>query len=156
MTTNLIREWLSIDIPSIAAIMADHPLWQHYGVTESSAQHRLTILWQDQERGFVSMSGNGFVEGFVLYNTQTFGNNGYIRLFGVAQNLTSKGTGAKLLSAVEDRLREDGIDRLVLLCTEWNGRARQFYVRQGFFEVGILPNWVIEGTHEVMYAKTLH
>ncbi len=149
-----IRAWQLQDIPAIASIMATHTLWQHYGVTEASAEHRLTALFEKGEHGLVATRAGG-VEGFVIYNAHTFGESGYIRLFGVDPHHTSAGTGSRLLSAVEQRLRQDGVGRLVLLCTEWNERARRFYRRQGFYEVGVLPDWVMEGTHEVLYAKML-
>lgn len=155
MSDNMdLREWQPKDIPAIASIMATHTLWQCYGVTLTSAERRLTALFEQGEPGLVAARTGG-VEGFVIYNAHTFGESGYIRLFGVDPHHTSAGTGSRLLSAVEERLHQDGVGRLVLLCTAWKERARRFYRRQGFFEVGVLPDWVMEGTHEVLYAKML-
>lgn len=148
------RPWRKVDLKDIGRIMADHELWVRYGVTLISARTRLKVLWEAGELGFVATSGDG-VAGFALYNTMTFGRQGYIRLLGVSQGATSQGIGAGLLSAVERVLVQQDIHRLLLLCADWNDRARAFYERHGFFRAGVLPNWVMDGTDEVLYAKRL-
>lgn len=148
-----IRPWQASDIDAIAHIMASHPLWQRYGITEESARTRLQRLMASGEDGFVAEDGT--VRGFVLFNTKTFGEQGYIRLLGVNPQDTSTGVGAQLLSRVESFLIHQGINRLLLLCAHWNEGAQRFYMRHGYRLVGRLPNWVLDGTDELIYAKCL-
>jgi ribosomal protein S18 acetylase RimI-like enzyme len=151
-----VRPWAFSDIPQIASIMADHTLWQHYGVTAENATVRLARLFSEGEDGFVAQDGDpGIVAGFVLYNCKTFGEAGYIRLLGVAPHCTSQGLGAQLLARVEEKLGEADTHRLLLLCTEWNYRAQNFYRRQGFTIVGRLPDWTQIGTAEILFVKYL-
>lgn len=148
--------WAYEDIPAMASIMAGHSLWRSYGVTEEGAARRLARLLAEGESGFVAKCGHSsMVQGFVLYNRQTFGDAGYIRLLGVAPDSTSQGLGARLLTQVETGLVRDNTYRLLLLCTEWNYRAQQFYRRHGFRLVGRLPDWIQVGTAELLFAKHL-
>ncbi len=151
----IFRKWRASDISAIAALMASHPLWQHYGVTISSATTRLNALFTAHEWGIVAQAQEEGLVGFVLYNAHTFGDSGYIRLIGAAPGMTGHGIGEGLLHEVEQDLSSRHVKRLVLLCTDWNHGARRFYERHGFTEVGALPNWVQAGTTEVIYAKHL-
>ncbi len=156
MTAPIIRPWQNDDVNGIARIMASHTLWQRYGVTVKGATVRLRTLWHDQEQGFVAVDPQaGKVIGFALYNQRSFGDSGYIRLFGVDTSATSQGLGRRLLSVVEAALSQAGVARLLLLCAEWNTQAQRFYEGNGFARVGLLPDWVIDGTNEVIYAKHL-
>lgn len=151
-----VRLWRIQDVDAIANIMASQPLWQRYGVRMPSAGERLRRLYHSGEEGLVSLDPEtGGARGFVLFNNRTFGDCGYIRLLGVALGNTSHGVGRVLLEAVESTLVHREVDRLVLLCAEWNHEARRFYERQGFVAAGVLPNWVMDGTDEVLYAKHL-
>ncbi len=150
-----IRVWTERDIDDIAALMCSHALWQHYGVTLASATGRLIDLFAANEKGLVAENEAHQIMGFIVYNASTFGNSGYIRLFGIQPDVTSRGLGQELLSAVECELREHHVNRLTLLCTAWNYKARRFYERRGFDKVGDLPGWIQDGTTEVLYAKHL-
>lgn len=151
-----IRYWTHQDVAAIAEIMAAHALWQHYGVTRENAEVRLLKLSRQGEWGFVAEeSESGAISGFVLFNGQTFGESGYVRLLGVRPGSTSGGLGAVLLKRVEEHLLQQHIYRVVLLCTEWNDDAQKFYRRQGYDRVGRLPDWVMPNTAEVIFAKHL-
>lgn len=155
MSYYVYRPWEMKDISEIAQMMSSHPLWQHYGVSYLSAVERLEKLWVAGEQGFTAENLTEAVVGFILFSAQTFGNNGYIRLFGVDPHAARGGIGQALLQHVECQLNQQSIAKLLLLCTEWNYGARLFYEKMGFLKVGELPNWVVEGTTEVIYAKNL-
>ncbi|AUW93064.1 hypothetical protein BXT84_03115 [Sulfobacillus thermotolerans] len=155
MNQYIYRLWETKDIPEIAKLMSSLPLWQHYGVSYLSAAERLKALWLEGEQGFAVVNSSGLLVGFVLFNTKTFGNNGYIRLFGVSPHKARAGIGQSLLQHVECALHQQGVSKLLLLCTDWNYSARSFYEKVGFVKIGELPNWVLEGTIEVLYAKYL-
>lgn len=155
MTDFCIRSWTEDDIAGMADIMCSHALWQHYGVTRASAADRLVNLFAALEQGFVAEDEHKKLMGFVLYNALTLGNSGYIHLFGIHASATGHGLGQDLLGYVERDLRTHQVNRLVLLCTAWNHGARRFYERMGFVKVGELPDWVQNGTTEVLYAKHL-
>ncbi len=157
MKSDVVRPWVKSDGPAIAAIMADHALWQHYGLTYEMALPRLDRLFEQGEWGFVASRSTtqDMLDGFVLFNATTFGESGYIRLLGVNSSTMSHGIGARLLRRVEQSLSQRGISRLTLLCTDWNTRAQKFYEHEGFSRVGLLQDWVMLGTGEIIYAKKL-
>ncbi len=149
------RRWEFCDIPEIAQLMSVHALWQHYGLDRATAETRLHQLWREDESGFVWEPEPGKILGFVLFNRSSFGGSGYVRWVGVAAGATGLGIGPRLLQCVEHDLRQNSVFRLLLLCTAWNHGARRFYERMGFSEIGRLPDWVLKGTTEVLYAKHL-
>lgn len=157
MTPDVVRPWVKSDGPAIAAIMAAQVLWQSYGLTYETALARLDTLFNQGEWGFVASRPGApdLLAGFILFNATTFGESGYIRLLGVNSSNTSQGIGAKLLHGVEQSLSARGIGRLTLLCTDWNTRAQKFYEQEGFSRVGLLEDWVMKGTGEIIYAKKL-
>lgn len=155
MIHTVYRPWESRDIPDIAKLMSAHSLWTKYGIDRASAENRLQHLWAQRELGFIFESEPGTILGFVLYNRQTFGGSGYIRWIGVDTGAVGQGIGQALLQRVEYELCLGKVFRLVLLCAEWNHAARRFYERMGFSEIGLLPDWVVPGTTEVLYGKHL-
>ena len=60
----------------------------------------------------------------------------YLYAMWVAPDARGAGVGRALLDAVADWARDRGCDRLVLLVTESNERARRFYVTHGFGDTG--------------------
>lgn len=150
-----IRPWAESDVRHMAKIMASHRLWQHYRWSYDRAFGSLRRLYEEHESGFVAVNNGRRMMGFILYNDRTFGFSGYIRFLAVDDTAKNHGIGRALILQVEADLLERQVNRVVLLCTVWNDSARRFYEKMGFSMVGKLPDWVLEGTDEVLYAKRL-
>lgn len=150
-----VRKWIDSDVDSVARIMVSDLLWQHYGRTYEGTVRTLHGLYREHERGFVATDNEQQIVGFVLYNDRTFGFSGYIRFLGVDARSKGQGIGRALILQVESDLLARQVNRLVLLCAEWNENGRRFYEKMGFLVVGELPDWVQEGTDEILYAKCL-
>ncbi|CAN5229027.1 hypothetical protein BH18CHL2_BH18CHL2_06190 [soil metagenome] len=88
-----------------------------------------------------------------LILTRAFDGAAYLRLLLVAEGEQSRGVGAALLSRAERRAREARSRHLALLVTGTNRRARNFYEREGYRLVGILPGYVRPGIDEALYVK---
>lgn len=153
MTTSLTIHPMKLDdAPAVAAIMAGAGLWQRYGVTVASAAQRL-------QRGLESAATiavaevDGRVAGFVWYVVDgAFQRSGYIMLFGIAPNVHGQGIGSALLAYAEEVLFATSAS-IVLLVSDFNVEAQQFYQRRGYVQVGALPDYVKPGVSELIYYK---
>lgn len=144
----LIRPSTARDAPACARLMLEHPLWQSYGLTFETQYERLTHLLIEK-RGLIAEDG-GVVQGFVIYDTRTFGDNGYIQLIGIDARLTGQGIGERLMSAAHAAMKP--FRRCFLLCTSTNVGAQRFYTRLGYVKVGELPDWLRAGTTEYIFC----
>lgn len=147
-----IRPMTWADVPAVAAILADNRLWQRYGVTVESATQRL-------ERGLAAGATlavaevTGQVAGFVWYVAEgAFQRSGYIMLLGVAPGAHGQGIGRALLAHAEAALFAAS-SSILLLVSDFNGEAQRFYQRCGYAQVGVLPDYVLPGVSELIYAK---
>lgn len=77
--------------------------------------------------------------GFVLI--QTVLDEAEINTIVVAKEARKQGVARKLLSAVFDRLREEGVGRLLLEVAEDNAPAITLYRQLGFDEIGRRKNY---------------
>ncbi|MDH6365763.1 ribosomal protein S18 acetylase RimI-like enzyme [Enterococcus sp. PF1-24] len=59
---------------------------------------------------------------------------------GVAAEAQGKGIGAKLITALIEKAKQEGIKKISLRVMETNPRAKAFYLRRGFQEEGFLKN----------------
>lgn len=81
----------------------------------------------------------------------------YIYWICVHRNAQGTGFGRMLQAAIENFVRRAGGDRLVLEASgrQDTERARRFYVRMGFSEVGRIPDFYKIGDDCVVYCKVL-
>jgi GNAT superfamily N-acetyltransferase len=66
----------------------------------------------------------------------------------------STGIGQRLLDAAEEQVRPISRD-MFLLCSDFNVGAQRFYIRQGYVQVGALPDYVVPGITELIFRKRL-
>lgn len=78
---------------------------------------------------------------------------GYLQAICVDPTHRSRGLGADLVAFAEARVFQEHPN--VFLCVSgFNARARAFYARLGYREVGELPDFVVAGQSEVLLRKT--
>ena len=122
--------------------------WKTLGITESLA--KTVIDGPDTER-YVAMFRDNMV-GFITLQL-TGGLRGYIRDIAIHPHWRGAGLGSRLLHAAEERIFRD--TRNVFLCVSaFNTRARQLYHRRGYVTVGILHDYLITGSDEILMRKT--
>ncbi len=150
-----IRPMIAADIEPCAIVMAVSPLWQRYRVTVESASARFTAALNDGATIFVADDG-GKPLGFVWVVLRgAFNRSGYIPLIGVDAAQRGGGIGQQLLDAAEDWVRQSSAHDMFLLCSDFNVDARRFYQRQGYAQVGAIPDYVISGVTELIFHKRL-
>lgn len=147
-----IRALLPDDIPALARLMADDPLWQRYGVTEASAARRLAMGLATGATITVAEE-DGAAVGFIWYVARgAFARSGYIMLIGVAPDRRGSGIGRALIAHAEAALFA-GADDVFLLASDFNAAAQAFYRRLGYQQVGALPGYVVDGVTELVFWK---
>lgn len=147
-----IRAASEADLPAVARIVADTPLWQRYGVTRERAEAALAA---GRSRGdALSVAEDaGAVAGLAwVLPAGGFGRSPYLKWLGVRSGATSRGLGAALLRAAEASAQVIRPE-LFLLCSDFNVGARRFYEREGYRRVGALPDYVLSGVTELVYFK---
>jgi ribosomal protein S18 acetylase RimI-like enzyme len=152
-----IRPMLSADISAISAWMAQTPLWQRYRLTEEAARRQLeaALAREDLLLTADSESGQGKACGLAwVVRTGGFGRSPYLRILGVSAPFRGQGAGAALLKAVEEKAAQ-GARELFLLVSDFNVPAQQFYLRQGYVQIGAIPGYVLPEVAELLFWKRL-
>lgn len=92
--------------------------------------------------------------GLAIVREQGLAGAPYLVSIAVAEAFRCHGVGMELLAFVEGLYR--GRYRHLFLCvSEFNPRARAFYERQGYEQVGILRDFIVEGLNEHLMVKKL-
>lgn len=91
---------------------------------------------------------------FALLHPRGVAGSPYLASFAVAPPWRGHGIGARLLDHSEQHFAPTA--RHFFLCvSSFNTRARAFYERQGYRQVGELPDYVIDGASEFLMCKRL-
>ena len=71
----------------------------------------------------------------------------------VCEDRQGCGTGTRLMEAAEGVARERGCERMAT--QTYSFQAPGFYAKQGYREVGRVPNWTSFGHDKVIFVKDL-
>ena len=148
----IVRPLTHADIEGIASWVAATPLWQRYGVTETSFAERLATGLASGATIFVAERA-GMVLGFVWFVERgAFNRSAYIQLIGVRPETRSDGVGQALMEFAETHTQSH---EMFLLASDFNMDAQRFYERLGYHQVGRLDNYVVAGIGELIFWKKL-
>ena len=140
------------DIPALAQLMAETPLWQRYGVTKTSARQRFQEGLAAGATILVAQVGNEQA-GFLWYATRgAFLRSGYVVLLGVGAAWRGMGVGRALMAQGEAAMFQE-VDAVFLLVSHFNQAAQAFYRRLGYRQVGRLPGYVLPDVDELIFFK---
>jgi diamine N-acetyltransferase len=78
----------------------------------------------------------------------------YLELIGLDAAYQGLGVGSALLRWLEEQVRPESSNVWVTV-SAFNTRARMFYARHGFTEIGTLKDFVQPGYHEILLRKVL-
>jgi ribosomal protein S18 acetylase RimI-like enzyme len=152
--TPTIRPMTHDDLPTLAAWMVDLPLFQGYNLT---VERTIANFEAGLSRGdwLITADADSPADGFAwAIPNGAFGRSPYLRLIGVRADVTSRGIGAALLTEIERRAAENSND-LFLLVSDFNEDAQRFYRRQGYMQIGAIPDYVVPGVAELIFRKRL-
>jgi len=138
------------DRDSVIRLLADSDPWKTLGYGQEDWSRIFSPLPQGRET-FVAETG-GRITGVAIVR-QKFLLGDYLELLGVAGWARQQGTGSHLLAYVE-ALVFARAKNLFACVSDFNSGARAFYRRQGYQEIGPMPNFLIPGSAEILLRKT--
>lgn len=150
MTNPLIRQMHADDRPTVVELLAASEPWQTLGYTETDWNRIFSPTPHDRDCYVVDLAGQ--IVGVAIVK-QKFLLGDYLELLAVAECARQKGTGSQLLEHIE-RLVFERTKNLFACVSDFNTRARAFYRRHGFQEIGPMPNFLIPGNAELLLRKT--
>jgi ribosomal protein S18 acetylase RimI-like enzyme len=145
-----IRPMRPEDRDIVIQLLADSDPWKTLGYDHRDWSRIFCPVPQARE-SFVA-EGEGRVSGIAIVR-QKFLLGDYLELLGVAGWARHQGTGKQLLAYVE-ALVFARTKNLFACVSDFNTGAREFYRKQGFQEIGPMPNFLIPGSAEILLRKT--
>ena len=145
-----IRPYQGEDRDAVARMLADSDPWKTLGYTAQDWDGFLTVPLQGRE-GFV-IETDGTAAGMALLR-QRFLLGDYLELLVVAPSAQGTGLGGILLDHLET-LVFARTKNLFVCVSDFNQKARQFYERHGYRKIGPIPNFLIQGSAEILMRKT--
>ena len=149
--SHTIRSYRSEDRTTIVAMLAVSEPWKKLGYGETDWKKLFDPLPAGRE-GFVIESG-GAVAGFALLRPK-FLMGDYLELLVVAPSARSHGLGSALLAHIEGVVLAR-VKNLFACVSDFNTEARQFYKKNGYQEIGPMPNFLVPGSAEILLRKTV-
>lgn len=145
-----IRPYRPDDRATIVAMLAGSEPWKTLGYTDVDWKKLFDPLPSGRE-GFV-IETEATVAGFALVRPK-FLIGDYLELLVVAPAARGKGLGSALLSHVEAVVFAR-VKNLFACVSDFNAEARRFYKKNGYQEIGPMPNLLIPGSAEILLRKT--
>ena len=144
LATDAEREWA-------ARVMSESEPWLTLGRKLDGCRAYLAAT-ADSE--LLIAHDGGAPAGFLFARPRGFAGSPYIASIAVAPKHRSRGVGLELLRHVEARYVPPA-RHIFLLCSTFNHRAQQLYVRHGYARVGEIPGYVIDAENELIFHKRL-
>ncbi len=133
-----------------ATLMAATDPWVSLG---RSLEECLRACCRADDQLFIARLGDDRA-GFVIVRPSGVAGAPYIPCLAVEAPFRSRGVGAFMIAAVAAMFRARS--RYLFLCvSSFNHRARSFYEREGFVEMGTFPDFIIDGASEILMGKRL-
>lgn len=151
MSNPSIRLMRPDDRDTVIALLGDSDPWKTLGYDQEDWGRIFCPTPQGRD-SFV-----GEIEGklaAIAIVRQKFLLGDYLELLGVAGWARGKGMGTQLLRHIES-LVFARTKNLFACVSDFNEGARDFYKKQGYQEIGPMPNFLIPGTAEILLRKTI-
>lgn len=150
MNASRIRTMQAEDCAEIVQLLSQSDPWKTLGYTIADWNRIFCPLPQGRDSYVAELDGR--VAGIALVK-QKFLLGDYLELLGVAEWARQKGIGSLLLKHVEQLVFER-TKNLFACVSDFNRSARDFYKKQGYQEIGPMPNFLIPGSAEILLRKT--
>jgi len=150
MNASRIRTMQAEDCAEIVQLLSQSDPWKTLGYTIADWNRIFCPLPQGRDSYVAELDGR--VAGIALVK-QKFLLGDYLELLGVAEWARQKGIGSLLLKHVEQLVFER-TKNLFACVSDFNRSARDFYEKQGYQEIGPMPNFLIPGSAEILLRKS--
>lgn len=150
MTDPIVRPMTEQDRAAVIALLADSTPWKRLGYQAKDWDNYFLPL--PQGRDSYVLEENGTVAGIAVVRRK-FLLGDYLELFGVADWARGKGLGGRLLAHIETLVFARA-QNLFACVSDFNEQGRHFYEKQGYQEIGPIPNLLIQNSAEILLRKT--
>jgi ribosomal protein S18 acetylase RimI-like enzyme len=138
------------DLNPVVQILTGSDPWKRLGFTAADWDRIFVPLPVGRDTFVLEI--DGIVTGIAIVRRKfLFGD--YLELLGIAPSAIGRGLGRKLLSHVES-LTFARAKNMFACVSDFNDTARAFYRKQGYKEIGPMPNFLIPGYAEILLRKT--
>jgi len=126
-------------IPDCAKALVESELGKHYFPMEEQAQ-KTVLEFVGTDNFLVAVDEKDAFAGFLCYlPTGSFHAFPYIHLLVTARTQRNKGIGTQIMDLFESEISKVK-DKAFLVVADFNPKARQFYLKRGYREIGIVPS----------------
>jgi ribosomal protein S18 acetylase RimI-like enzyme len=139
------------DRTAVIELLACSDPWKRLGYQAKDWDSYFTPIPQGRDSYVVDQ--NGKVAGIAVVR-QKFLIGDYLELLEVADWAKGQGMGKQLLAHVEGAVFARA-KNLFACVSDFNDQARSFYKKQGYQEIGPMPNFLIPGSAEILLRKTV-
>jgi len=150
MTDPIVRLMTSGDRAAVIELLAGSDPWKRLGYQAKDWDSYFTPLPEGRDSYVVDQ--NSSVAGIAVIR-QKFLLGDYLELLGVADWAKGRGLGKRLLTHIEAAVFARA-KNLFACVSDFNDQARTFYKKQGYQEIGPMPNFLIPGSAEILLRKT--
>jgi len=151
MTDPIMRSMTADDRAAVIELLAGSDPWKRLGYQTTDWDSYFTPLPPGRDSYVVEQDSR--VAGIAVIR-QKFLRGDYLELFGVADRARGTGLGGRLLAHVET-LVFARVNNLFACVSDFNDQGRRFYKKQGYQEIGPMPNFLVSGSAEILLRKTI-
>jgi len=151
MTDPIMRSMTADDRAAVIELLAGSDPWKRLGYQTTDWDSYFTPLPPGRDSYVVEQDSR--VAGIAIIR-QKFLLGDYLELFGVADRARGTGLGGRLLAHVET-LVFARVNNLFACVSDFNDQGRRFYKKQGYQEIGPMPNFLVSGSAEILLRKTI-
>ena len=149
-TRTIIRDMRAEDRDPVVGILTGSDPWKRLGFTAADWNRIFAPLPAGRDTFVLEIEGN--VLGIAIVRRKfLFGD--YLELLGISPSAVGQGLGSRLLTHVES-LTFARANNMFACVSDFNETARAFYRKQGYKEIGPMPNFLIPGYAEILLRKT--
>ena len=150
MNHPIVRLMTANDRAAVVELLVDTNPWKRLGYQAKDWDCYFTPLPQGRDSFVVEQDGR--VAGIAVVR-QKFLLGDYLELLGVAGWARGKGLGGQLLTYAEEAVFAR-VKNLFACVSDFNDQGRKFYKKQGYQEIGPMPDFLIPGSAEILLRKT--
>jgi ribosomal protein S18 acetylase RimI-like enzyme len=132
-----------------AALLAGQEPWITLGVSRETCLRNCT----DPDLQLHIAHAGPHRCGILLIHPKGFAGSPYIKSIATDPALRNTGAGLVMMHFAEEHYGQL-TGHLALCVSSFNGRARSFYKRLGYVEVGELKDYIMTGASEIIMVKT--
>ncbi|THI88314.1 MAG: GNAT family N-acetyltransferase [Nitrospira sp. CG24A] len=149
MNHPIVRLMTANDRAAVVELLAGTDPWKRLGYQAKDWDNYFTPLPQGRDSFVVEQDGR--VAGIAVVR-QKFLLGDYLELLGVADWARGKGLGGQLLTHVEEAVFAR-VKNVFACVSDFNDQGRKFYKKQGYQEIGPMPDFLIPGSAEILLRK---